>query len=127
MGRLDLPDDAWAELHAPRKVQERKRRRYILAMTAMSASTAALPKLPDGTPDPAGFGPEQQALADAAFDELTVCLVAAWSFDLPIAVESLLELPGDAFDALRKACMDLAPELVPDYSVSPDPKASSPV
>lgn len=136
MSRVELPDGAWAELHAPRKVQERKRRRYIQAMTAMTQSVQSLPKLPPdavdadgksigGTPDMAFFGPEQQALSDAAFDELTCCLVSAWSFDLPVAVESLLDLPTDAFDALRKACMELGGELVPDYSASPDPKAIS--
>lgn len=124
MSRVDLPDGGWAELAAPKKVSERKRRRYIHAMTEFNKSTQTIPRDAKGELDPTGFGGVQQDLLDAALDLLTVALVTAWSYEAPIAIESLEDFPVDVFDAIRRACNDLAPQLMPDLvSPDPDPKA----
>ena len=125
MSRVELPDGAWAELASPRKVSERKRRRYIMAMTDFNRSTLTLPRnVATGEFDPAGFGSEHQGLLDIALDLLVVALVYTWSYEEPVSVEALEEFPIDVIDALRRACNALAPQLMPDMgSPDPDPKA----
>lgn len=125
MSRIDLPDGAWAELHSPKKVSERKRRRFITAMADFNKSVNLLPRDDKGEVDPRTFGAEQQELLDMALDLLTLALVSTWSFDVSVSVDSLCDLDADAFDALRKACMALQGEVLPDYGPDPDPKADT--
>ena len=125
MSRVDLPDGQWAELDDPRRVTERKRRPYLSAMTAASASTANLPRDGNGEIDNRFFGAEQQAAYDASLDALTVCLVKAWSYDLPVVADSLLDLPVGAVDALRAECGKLHDQLLPNFAPSPDPLVTS--
>lgn len=124
MSRLELPDDQWAELASPRKVSERKRRRYIAAMTDLTSGTADLPRDPNDpdSPDPRRFNGTHMALSDALGDALILCLVREWSYG-EVSSAVLEDLPVDQFEPLFKACRDLAPQLTPDYSVGPDPKA----
>lgn len=125
MTRVSLPDDQWAELADPKKVSERKRRPYVQAMVAFTQATALLPRNEEGEHPPGSFGPEHSALFNVTLDLLIVALVKAWSFDLPIEQDALQDLPSDCFDALRKAANEKGPALMPDLSVSTDPKASS--
>jgi hypothetical protein len=126
VGRLDLPEGEWAELADPRKVTERKRRPYV---TAMSAFNEIAVRDAEGVLVPSAFGEEQQRRLDTALDLLTVALVKAWSFEqgpgapLPIAVESLQDLPVDCFDELRRAVGEISAVLLPNFSPTPDPKA----
>lgn len=117
MSRIDLPDGAWAELRSPKKVSERKRRQYISAMSEFNASKAGL--------DPSLFGSKQQDLLDNALDLLIVCLVSSWSLPDPVSVEALADLGTDVFDPLKAACLSLASDVLPDFSVDPDPKATT--
>lgn len=121
--RIDLPEGAWAELADPRKVSERRRRSYVNAMAAFNAATASLPRTEDGNPDPRFCGSEHAELLDTALDLLTVALIKAWSYEQPVTVEAIQDLPVDVFDALRKAATDRQTELLPNYSPDIDPKA----
>jgi hypothetical protein len=116
MSRIELPDGQWAELLDPKKVNERKRRAYISAMSEYQKSKA-------GIADASGFGAEQQDLLDKAFDLLIVCLVSSWSFEQPVGVEALADFGTDVFDPLKSACLKVAKDVLPDYSPSPDPTA----
>jgi hypothetical protein len=66
---------------------------------------------------------EQVDLVAQSNDLLIVALVEKWSYDLPIVADSLQELPGGVYDALRKAAQALSGDLMPDYSPTPDPTA----
>lgn len=116
--RVELADGAWAELLDPKKVTEKKRRRYIAAMSEYHHSRGTLT-------DPRQLGAEQQELLDTAFDLLMVCLISAWSFDQPVSVEAFEDMSTDVFDALKRACLKLSTDILPDYSPDPDPKAST--
>lgn len=124
MSRIDLPDGQWAELAPPKKVPERKRRRYVAAMTDLVQATNHLPKNEKGEPDQSEFGASEMEKVDAVGDALILALVREWSFG-EVTLEAIAELPGDAFDALLIACRDLAPDLTPNYEPSPDPKAAT--
>ena len=120
--RVELPDGQWAEIAPPKKVPERKRRRYVSAMTALVQATNHLPKNEKGEPDQSEFGSAEMELVDAVGDALIVALVREWSFG-EVTPDAVAELPADAFDVLLIVCRDLAPELTPNYDLSPDPKA----
>lgn len=122
MTRISLPDEQWAELHNPRKVTEKRRRPYISAMTAFNAIA---PRDEKGELVSMAMGSEVAGLLDTALDLLTVALVRAWSFDLPITTDALQDLPVDAFDALRRAVNAVSHELLPNFSPTPDPKATT--
>lgn len=98
--RLDLPDNGWAVITPPRKVKERKRRRWLTAATAVTGS--------DG-------------MSEAAM-ELVLCLVEQWSFgDVTAAVYE--DLAVETTDMLVAACVPLAEQLAPNFEADPDPKA----
>jgi hypothetical protein len=133
--RLELPDGGWAVLCSPRKVQERKRRRYIAAMTDMNVASELLPQIPNPrfgepgqpatTADFSKLTGDMMQLSDRVGDMLILCLVKEWSFG-DVNEETLQTLDSDCFDVLYAACLPLAGELVPNYSPDPDPKASTP-
>jgi len=122
---VPLPDDAWAELISPRKVKERDRRRYLSAMVAFRHAIVDLPREEDGNIKDDSYGPEHSEMLNSALDLLTVALVKAWSFEVPVSVEALGDLSADAADALRAAVIDARGEVTPDYSPVPDPKVGS--
>ena len=117
--RLELPDGQWAELAEPRKVPERKRRPYTTAAASMGPATMVDPATGAVRIDSA----ETKEQMDAVLDALILALVVAWSYGVEVTLEAVQDLPGDAYDALRNACLEHAGELMPDYGASPDPKA----
>lgn len=124
MTRLSLPDDNWALLASPKKVQERKRRRYIAELANLSAKTSELPRNPNkpDEPDPRHMAGAHLEAADRVGDALILCLVKEWSFG-DVTQEVLEGLEADCFDPILRACRDLAGGLLPDYSPDIDPKA----
>lgn len=119
--RVDLPDGAWAELRPPRKVNERRRRQFVAAMSDFQKSIGELPRDEKGETDPRLFGAQQQQLFEDAIDLLVVCLVSNWSFDTPIEANSISDFDVDVVDELKRACIALQAEVMPDYSPQPDP------
>jgi hypothetical protein len=128
--KIELPDGNWAVLASPKKVQERKRRRYMLAMADLAAATNHLPKqmtLQENglTLEETDYGSADShilELSDRTIDQMILCLVKDWSFGA-VDEPTLAELNSECFDGLRRECQKLAPDLVPDYSPDPDPKA----
>ena len=108
MARIELPAGAWAELRDPDVVTERGRKPLV---TALDGATKAV---------------DDGAVVTTMIDVQTACVVVmveAWSFDLPIEADSLLDLPAKTVDALRKECAKYQDELMPDFGPTPD-KAS---
>lgn len=133
MSRLELPDGEWAEMASPRKVSDRRRQAYLVAVADASAATADLPKIvgpadangfpgPD-VPDPAYLRGEHIRLQTHAFDLMVLCFVKAWSFETAVTLEAVEDLDTGSKDALVAACLPLMEEMMPDYSVDVDPKA----
>jgi hypothetical protein len=69
-------------------------------------------------------------LIDQMQDASIMARLKEWSFTdedgaiLPIVADSLLDLPGGAYDVLKELCKDLPMGL--DLEPSPDPKAPTP-
>jgi hypothetical protein len=127
--RVELPDDGWAVLYAPRKVRERSRRRYMAAIADLNAAVSKLPQIPnpdaDGpatVPDPAGFDAAATAMTERVVDALILCLAKEWSFG-PVEAAVLEEFDAETYDRLSAACRPFQSELLPDYSPDVDPKA----
>ena len=110
MARIDLPASAWAELRDPDVVTERGRKPLI---AALNGATKAVDD-----------GVVIDSMLDVQ-DALIVVMVEAWSFDLPVEADSLLDLPAKTVTALRKACAKFQDELMPDFGPTPDPASPS--
>ena len=114
MSRVDLPGDQWADLADPLQVTHKKRkpvRRVMFELVQVRVSKT---------------GPALDAveldLLEQLSDLMVVALVDAWSFPVPVDMDGLGELPGDAYDALQLACAPLGEALLPSFEVDPDPK-----
>ena len=107
MTRLDLPGGAWAELRDPEAVTERQRKPFIGALGRAAKA--------EGSED-GGL----TAMIEVQ-DTLVMAMISSWSFELPIAADSLLDLPHKTVSALRTACTKFQAELLPDFGVDPDP------
>jgi hypothetical protein len=135
VSRIELPGDNWVILWSPKKVKDRKRRRYMAAMADMSAASNHLPQIPNPkfgepgqkatVPDMSQMTSEMLGYSDQVGDALILCLVRDWSFG-EVTDTVLADLDSDVFDAVYRACLPLAGDLVPDYSPDPDPKVHTP-
>lgn len=118
--KLLLPDGEWALLRDPVKVPERLRRPVMTLTTRLQPQIKA-------TKTAAEDGDDMVLDADVLerFEELNdlviVAMVAEWSFELAISPETVGDLPGDAYDVLRREAAKGIKDLLPDFSPDPDP------
>jgi hypothetical protein len=115
--KLPLPDEGWVLLRDPAKVPERLRR----PVTNMAAGLQ--PEITAATGDEGDPTLTADVLArfQALNDLVIVALVAEWSFEGPVSVEAVGDLPGDAYDVLRRETAKWVNDLIPDFSPDPDP------
>lgn len=116
--RIDLPDGHHAELRDPTKVSERLRRPCLAAATDMASEKGAMEALQ--------VADDNEALKLVSADTITklgrlndlviVALVESWSYDVPIDVDTLLDLPGDAYTQLLADTAPLITDLLPNMS-----------
>lgn len=109
-GKIDLPDGQWAMLVDPEDVTERKREPLTELMFEAGSMQGE-----DGAP-PA----ESVRLMMRADYAVIAALVAEWSFDLPITVDGVMDLPGRAYKALKDATAGKMTDLLPDFGVNPE-------
>jgi hypothetical protein len=62
----------------------------------------------------------QPELMDGVNDLVILAMVSDWSFDMPVTLESLGELPALTYDALLKACESAAKGLFPSFEPTKD-------
>jgi hypothetical protein len=132
--RIELPEDQWADLYDPIKVPERKRRPVVRALVAFMKDRQEHEPPPFDAADlsddekaariAAQIDPSLLVAADDLNDALVVALVREWSFGA-VTLEVLLDLPADTYRVLSEACSPHMNELMPNFQVSPDPKAST--
>jgi len=148
---FDLPD-GWARLRAVNKIPEKLRRPVRAALfdiqRTQPPTSVTEVKEPEAPVDPAAqaaYGappvddlaslspPEPEPVVvpaqdvidatDAYRDLLVVAIVEDWSFEKPISVETVSNLPGDVYDALTAECSRLnAPD---DTAPEEDPTPAS--
>jgi hypothetical protein len=133
--REQLPNGGWADLRDNAEVSERLRRpiRAIQIKLAKDPAFAgvvaeAAKKGPDAVKDMAEseaakmateMGDESAALLDELNDRCIMARVAGWSYEVPVTLDALLDLPGPAYDRLKQLCAEGALEGT-DFSPSQD-------
>lgn len=106
----------WIKLRAPETVTERLRR------PVFEKSASGISMVED---DSDSVSPEALSFFSEFNDLVALAMIEEWSFDLPITLDGLLDLPSKAYDDVRKAVTPFVPELIPDFGVDPDPKATT--
>lgn len=112
--RVDLPG-GWAELSDPADVTELQREPLMnLFIDSLQLQT-------DGRELTAAEQAEAVKLGLQLPNAVIVALVREWSFDLPISMDGVKQLPGRAHTELRRLCAGKESELMPDFSTNPAP------
>jgi len=128
--RIELSNSGWAELRDPAAVPVRLRRpvEKMLFDISQSNGTEALAN---------NAGNQEQAAAELAAnidgelfskfndlnDLLILARVAAWSFDLPITLDSVLDLPAGEYYLLQEATAKDITEMMPNFAQDTDPSS----
>lgn len=115
--RIELPDNAWAELRNPRTVPERLRR----PVTQMMFAIANNQEIQNAENDVVNS--ELVGIYSELNDLVIVARVAAWSFDLPISVDGVLDLPGNAYEVLQEKTVENVLDMIPNFGQSTDPES----
>jgi len=106
-----IVNDGWVLLRDPRMVSERSRRPIIAKMTTMQAVAEKVTGEGSTSVDEAEFN------ALYAFNDLVaIALIQEWSWDVPVTIDGLLDLPASDYDAILKITAPLVPELMPSFS-----------
>jgi len=124
--RENLPGAAWADLRDQAEVPERLRRpvRAIqmklardpaFAGVVAEASKKGVDALKgigeaEAAQMASQMGDEAAGLLDELNDRLIVARVVGWSYEAPVSMEALLDLPGPAYDRLKELCAEGALE-----------------
>lgn len=119
--KISLPDGGWALLRDPRRVTERQRRPVTrLQAKVMGSAVGALlaeKERREAAGEAAGpldewfteesrklMGSQDYMLLDDYNDALIEALVAEWSYDGTPSADAALDLPGEAYEALKAEC-----------------------
>lgn len=118
--KVEFPG-GWAKIRDPEDVTEKQRRPLGKLQRRLAGSNIAdaLVAL-DGKPTEDQLrdlirpvlGSEDWDLLDDSGDLLIVALVEEWSFEAPVTVDEVQNLPGKAYRALREACDPLLLQLL---------------
>jgi hypothetical protein len=134
---ITLPSGATADIRDAVDVTERQRRPIRRIQTRLAGMPAFAAAIREAEAAQAAAGNDAEIPADVqlkvaagmgeAFDlleELNDALVAAvvrgWSYEFPVTVDAVQDVPGRDLDALRTACAPLLRELMPNFEPTPD-------
>lgn len=133
---IPLPGGASATLRDPEQVSERHRRPVTRLNLQLAGSPIGdlLEAKQKGTLTGDAFDAESRKLMGSASFELLdeiadaviVALVESWSFDLPITLDGLLDLPGAAYDELKAITGKSITALLPNFTPNADPDSPTP-
>lgn len=132
--KIEFPG-GWAKIRDPQDVTEKQRRPLGKLQRRLAGSSIADALLAlDGKPTEEQvkalvqpvLGSDDWDLLDESGDLLIVALVEEWSFEKPITVDEVQNLPGKAYKALREACDPLLMPLlgITDGSEIEDPDSN---
>jgi hypothetical protein len=106
----------WIQLREPKLVPERLRRPVFEKSVSGSSLTED-----DGD----GINEETMRFFSEFNDLVAIAMIKEWSFEFPVSLEGLLDLPSRTYDDVRLAVTPFVNELIPDFGVDPDPKATT--
>jgi hypothetical protein len=106
----------WIELREPKLVSERLRRPVFEKSVGGSS-------LIEDEGD--GISEETMRFFSEFNDLVAIAMIEKWSFEFPVSLDGLLDLPSKTYDDVRKTVTPFVNELIPDFGVDPDPKATT--
>lgn len=113
--------DGWVMLRDPKKVAERYRRPIIAKATAMQRAAEKVRAEADSGMDLS----EDEFLALYQFNDLVaVALIESWSWDMPVSLEGLLDLPAVDYDEILRVTAPMITDLMPKFE--PDMENNDP-
>lgn len=104
----------WVEYREPEDVPERLRRRVTMLASQAPAQAAN---------QESNLTESDMEFFMAFNDAVALCLVVAWSWDEPVSLDGLQNLPGRVYDEIVKYTQGLMDRLLPSFAVDPNPKA----
>lgn len=125
---LELPDGGTATFRDPKQVSERHRRpvarlQQRLAASAVGQLLASKDAMSDEQFEAEArklLASDEWELLDDLNDALVVALVESWSYERPVSLDGLLDLPSAVYDALRAEASKHVADLLPSFDVSPE-------
>lgn len=113
MNKIEIGEN-WIVLRNPENVSERLRR-PIIALT-LAARNAMPENIEDADENTIKF-------VNDFNDLLVIAMVESWSFGAIVSLETLLDLSGKNYEAVRDIAAPFVKELLPSFAVDTDPKA----
>lgn len=131
---FSLPDGGSAIIRDPKLVTERHRRPVTRLNSRIAGSAVGQLLASKDSMDDKEFEEEARKLLatdewellDELNDALIVALVESWPYPAPITVDGLLDIPGEAYDALKAETAKHVTALMPSFSVSPVEESPTP-
>ena len=108
MSKVDVPG-GWITLRDPKKVKERDRRPILAKASQLRSS------MDSESVDLVG--------AYELNDLVAVALIEAWSWDVPVSIESLTDLETASYDAIQRATAPMLSAMMPSFEPTPDPES----
>lgn len=138
--RHQLPGEGqWADLRDPKDTPERLRR-PVTTLQMLLARDPAFSEVVKGAKgkgvqalediDEAAGLDMVSAMGEESFqrmmdlsDRIIVSRVVGWSFEQPVTLDALMDLPGEVYDKLKELTSDGALDSGPDFAPSTDPES----
>lgn len=120
--RVTLPSGGWVDLRPPETITERGRRPLLRLLNGVDFA-----RMQNATET--DFTDEEFDRFMMLNDQLAVAFVAAWSYEAPVTLEAVQDLPTMDYDALRDIVAPKIGELFPNFTPDegpPDPLAPAP-
>jgi len=126
--RIELSDSGWAELRSPSAVPVRLRRPVEKMLFEISQANGA-EALANNAGNEVAAAAEIVSNIDSELfskfndlnDLLILARVAAWSYDMPINLDSVLELPAGDYYILQEVTAKDITEMMPNFAQDHDP------
>jgi len=113
-----FPSGGSFTLRDPEQVPERLRRPVSDHLYALASKVDEPAATEDGAEEK--FDTALIGQADALNDLLAVALIAEWTKEVPVSLDSLLDLGKGDYDTVRRVVAPLAAALLPDFSPTPE-------
>jgi hypothetical protein len=106
----------WIQLREPELVPERLRRPVF----EKSVSGVSFVDNEDAT-----INEDTMKFFSEFNDLVAIAMISEWSFEAPLTIDGMLDLPSKSYDEIRTAVSPFVTKLIPSFGVDPDPKATT--
>lgn len=114
MSRVDVAG-GWVELRDPKTVSERLRRPVMAKASQLASVVSEVSK------GEARIEGDSLTGMYEFNDLVAVALISEWSFEQPLTVDGMLDLPSATYDEIQKIVAPMFNQLMPSFEADPDP------